>query len=157
MQSLTSVQNYRGFTLIELLVVVALIGVLATMSLNAFHLVKDRAKIAKASSDIRFLEKELLAWTSEKVVLPATLGLIGRGVDPNNPLSENMHDPWGRPYVYTSTANRTWFGTLNNDFDLYSIGVNGLTDNSIIHAHSQDDIIRGGDGAFCGPALRYGT
>ena len=38
-------------------------------------------------------------------------------------LKKEPKDPWGRPYVYKAP------GIHNNDYDLYSMGTNGVDDN----------------------------
>jgi len=44
---------------------------------------------------------------------------------------------------------------LNSDFDLYSIGPDGLTLPSLAKPESRDDIVRARDGAFVGPASEF--
>ncbi len=45
--------NSRGFTMIELLISVAIIGVLAALSMSAFFIYKNDAEYAKAETDLR--------------------------------------------------------------------------------------------------------
>lgn len=47
--------NKKGFTLVELLVVIAIIGVLASIILSSLNTARDKAKVAKATSDLRNL------------------------------------------------------------------------------------------------------
>jgi hypothetical protein len=44
---------------------------------------------------------------------------------------------------------------LNTDFDLFSIGPNGLTKPSLGEAWSLDDVIRANDGGYFGLAANY--
>ena len=69
-------------------------------------------------------------------------------------------DPWGRAYVYVpfpSGAPRVdRFGVqVNSTYDLYSLGADGVTSNSLNAASSFDDIVRANDGGFLAQASRY--
>jgi prepilin-type N-terminal cleavage/methylation domain-containing protein len=59
MMFLTIPTKSKGFTLIELLVVVAIIGVLSALGMWAYMLGIDRAKNAKAQSDLNRLAKAI--------------------------------------------------------------------------------------------------
>jgi len=138
--------NNRGFTLLELLVVVAIIALLAALAITQFAIFKEKARVARCSSELRSLEKEIIAHATDKNSFPADLTEIKR---------DNLLDPWGRPYVYSLTLHRiNLVPLLNSDFDLYSKGIDGITANSIVNA--EDDIVRADDGAFCDIAARYG-
>lgn len=156
-----TVQNNRGFTLIELIVVCAIIGVLATLALTGLSNFKKQTRTSRAAAEIRGLEKDIIAFASEKGAYPLTLGDIGMA---------DMKDPWGNHYKYapppadplTILGYRTLSGERINsgkEFDLYSKGATGseliASPDSIIDPASDDDIIRGGDGSFVGTALMY--
>jgi len=144
------IQNSRGFTLLELVLVFAIISVLAAFAITQFADFKEKARIARCSSELRGLEKEIIAYATDKATFPTGLDEIGR---------DNLRDPWGRPYVYSLTLRRKLVAAppfLNSDFDLYSKGVGGLTADSILDPDSLDDIIRADDGSFCDIAGRYG-
>lgn len=48
-------RDRRGFTIIELLVVISIIGLLASIAMPRYHLVKQRAQVAAMISDLRNL------------------------------------------------------------------------------------------------------
>jgi general secretion pathway protein G len=146
---LAPVKNNRGFTLVELIIVLALIGILAVITSNAYRSVKDRTRVSVAANDIRTIEKDIIAYALDKGTYPPSLADLGRG---------DLVDPWGNPYVYSLTRTRTNGGAkVNADFDLYSKGIDGQSADSINDAASDDDIIRADDGAFDDLAKNYGV
>lgn len=75
---------------------------------------------------------------------------------------DKLKDPWGDPYRYTnlvtnsSSARQDQFGAaINTAFDLYSLGPDAGTAQSIIATTSQDDIIYANDGGYVGKASDY--
>lgn len=145
-----SPKNDRGFTMVEVLMVMGIIGALATLSINAFYVVKERARTSVTMSEIRVIEKDITAYAAEKGSYPPDLVAIGR---------DTLRDPWGNPYVYSTTLARTFATDLiNTDFDLYSNGPDGISPSPdlLTDAASLDDIVRGNDGNFDGKASAYG-
>ena len=66
-------------------------------------------------------------------------------------------DPWGNPYQYLSSGDPNWTSLqrydrnlrpLNSDFDLCSKGRDGISQQSLAAAESQDDVVRAGNGGF---------
>jgi general secretion pathway protein G len=72
-------------------------------------------------------------------------------------------DPWGRPYVYLRAADASRsqlrkdgeLVPLNSDFDLYSLGPDGVSALALPAAPSRDDVVRAANGAFIGVAANY--
>ena len=54
--------NKRGFTLIELLVVVAMIAVVMGAISTSFSAARTRAKIEKATSEVKVISQAILAY-----------------------------------------------------------------------------------------------
>lgn len=151
-----TVQCNRGFTLIELLVVAVILGVLSAMALSAFSTFREKAKVARCSEELRTLEREIIAYSTDKVF--TGLADIGR---------QDLKDPWGNNYVYVAAPaaglpQPRYFATdveippLNTDFYLYSKGADGRTADRISGPDTDDDVIRANDGAFCTVAIKYG-
>jgi len=68
----------------------------------------------------------------------------------------NKLDPWGHPYGYLNLGDKKGHGharkdhslvPINTDFDLYSMGPDGLTAPPLTAKHSRDDIVRANNGA----------
>ena len=121
--------NKRGFTLIELLVVVAMIAVVMGAISTSFSAARTRARIEKATSDVKVISQAILAYEtwnggelkelSDAVADGNTLGfLIGRGSAQGAEGTSGggevpallmaqlrnggaMIDPWGTPYRVT--------------------------------------------------------
>lgn len=144
----------RGFTLVEVLMVIAIIGVLSLMVIPQFSQLRNLAKNARCKSEIRTVEKSIIAYNLDNGNFPNNL--------PNNALDPNVTttttDPWGNPYQYynihngggTPYMNVDGVTPLNTDFDLWSSGADGLTITKSLEPSSttsMDDIVLGADGA----------
>jgi general secretion pathway protein G len=148
-----------GFTLIEILVVLSIVGILAALATIRYVEFAERARVARAVVEIKSLETEVRVWSAERNdELPASLAAAG--ISPPN-------DPWGNPYRYLRIVQQGPGSTLgqarkdrflvpiNSDFDLYSVGRDGLTKPTLHHKDSRDDVVRANDGAFIGLAERF--
>lgn len=149
--------NDLGFTLVELLVVVTIMGVLISIAIESFATIKAKVRNTRCISEVRLLEKEILAYAYDRGSLPPDLETINR---------KDLTDPWGNRYIYAPAAepvapgniglnNRSNVTTLNSDFDLFSMGPDGNWQTSINDAQSQDDIIRADNGNFVGIVKDY--
>jgi general secretion pathway protein G len=136
----------RGFSLVELLFVMLIIGVLIIISRSVFEKTRQLANISRATADIRTLEKNINAYFIENGSLPPARAAIAQG---------DILDPWGNHYVYGNPAalEKGNGSHYNDDFDLYSTGLDGSSQADFDDPTSKDDIVRGGNGGFVG--LRY--
>jgi len=139
-------QDLRGFTLVEMLIVVAIIMIIMALAVPTFGKIKNQAKISRCMSEIRGLEREIAAYATEKGSYPPGLADINRG---------ELRDPWGTLYSYSAPTREDVGVRINTDYDLYSKGENGTNAPSINDALSDDDVIRGDDGAYVGLAIKY--
>lgn len=85
--------------------------------------------------------------------LPLDLTFLG------NPL-----DQWGNPYQYLNFATVNGNGQkrkdrnlvpINTDYDLFSMGPDGVSVSPLTAPQSHDDIIRANDGGYLGLASKY--
>ena len=147
----------EGFTLVELITAVAIIAILAAIAIPSYGAYMNKARISVAIADIRTLEIKINVYRSDTGHLPATLGDIN---------SDALLDPWKHPYVYLNIADGGVKGKgklrrdrninpLNTDYDLYSMGADGLSKTNLNTKDSQDDIVRARDGAFLDLAEKF--
>ena len=152
-----SARPLDGFTLVELMLAVGLLGVLAMIAVPSYQDYLDRAKVARAISDLRAMSVTIggLPAVDRGKPLPETLAEAGLA---------HMKDPWGNPYQYLKLAGESGKGgarkdkllkPLNSDFDLYSLGRDGKSVATLSAKASQDDIVRAADGAFVGLASDF--
>jgi general secretion pathway protein G len=143
----------RKITKRDLVILVAGALLLGSFAIPAFSGYVQRSRVARAVSDIGTLSLQLYRYERDTSTLPATLAEAGLGGD----------DPWGRPYVYRRAADSRAselrkdgeLVPLNSDFDLYSLGPDGVSALALPAAPSRDDVIRAANGAFIGLAANY--
>lgn len=144
----------RGFTFIELMMIIGLVGVLLLIALPSYSHYRDKARQRLAATEITALAAGLkMRWEDDRAY-PASLEAAGLGA----PL-----DPWGRPYVYYNVEANGKGGArkdhalnpINTDFDLYSMGPDGVTKKQVTQKDSLDDVIRANNGAFAGVAADF--
>jgi general secretion pathway protein G len=131
--------------------VVAIVAILAALATPRLIDAIERARVARAIADIRAIQSQV----DGSVPLPLTLAQVGFG---------NRLDPWGRPYVYNpfllldqlgSSRRDRFLVPLNSEYDLYSVGRDGLSRTPLTVPVSRDDVLRANDGGFIGLASRY--
>ncbi|HSC14098.1 MAG TPA: prepilin-type cleavage/methylation domain-containing protein [Gammaproteobacteria bacterium] len=137
----------------NVLVVLAAVLVVGSFAVPAFTGYVERSRVARAVSDIGTVSLRLHQWQRSGRSLPQTLAEAGI----------TAVDPWGRPYVYLRAADARRaqlrkdgeLVPLNSDFDLYSLGPDGISALALPAAPSQDDVVRAANGAFIGVAASY--
>ena len=144
----------RGFTLLELMITIAISGTLAGIAIPIYTSQINKVRIFKAISDIKLIEDEIEAYRTGNGNIPASLDDIGR---------TSLTDPWGNPYQYANHAlippgkRRKFHGTvpINLEYDLFSMGPDGVFKPPLTALQSRDDIVRADDGRYVGPACEY--
>lgn len=148
-------RRVSGLTLVELMLVVAIIGVLAAIAIPKYNDYQERIKQDQAIKDIAVLQTKIKLYALDNSSYPASLADVG---------SAGTLDPWGRPYAYQELASVKGHGKarkdhklnpVNSDFDLYSVGKDGVSQTQLTNKASLDDIVRARDGAFIGLASDF--
>lgn len=144
-----------GLTLIELMLVLAILGVLTAIALPKYADYRERVRQTQAIQDIAVMQAQIKTYRLDAGAYPATLGDVGSG---------SKLDPWGRPYVYLDLTSIKGKGKsrkdhklnpINSDFDLYSVGKDGVSKTQLTNKESLDDIVRASDGAYIGLAANF--
>lgn len=160
----------KGFTLIEIVIVVAIIGTLAAIAIPAYRNYEDRSHVKLCIRNVRLLEQAIKTYEIETMRLPNSLNELGPvdllGTNGNTVRqSPPFLDPWGNPFRYLNLATepagwpdarRDGFDKpLSLDYDLYSVGADGVTQKKLNHPYSLDDVVRARSGAFVDLASKY--
>jgi type IV pilus assembly protein PilA len=62
---------YRGFTLMELMIVVAIIGILATITMPSFYLSRQRSEVAEALRKTETIREDVTAYYNHYLSFPS--------------------------------------------------------------------------------------
>lgn len=144
-----------GLTLVELLLAVTLVGVLAAISMPIYANYRDRVNQSIAILDIKVIQVLITSYADSGGAFPATLADIDNA---------GKLDPWGHAYLYVDLTSINGRGKarkdhklnpINSDFDLYSMGKDGVSKLQLTQKDSLDDIVRARDGAFVGLAADF--
>jgi general secretion pathway protein G len=106
-------QRQSGFTLVEIMVVVVILAVLGALVVPKLIENVDRARVARAQSDIRAIQTALDLYRLDNFKYPTTeQGLQALVKQPNDPSITNYRaegylpavpkDPWNNLYQYAS-------------------------------------------------------
>ena len=143
-----------GLTLIELMMVITIVGILAAVAISRYSDYRERIRVNQAKTDIAVMSGKIGHYFLDARDYPATLAEV----------AGNAIDPWGKPYVYVNLSGINGHGKarkdrklnpLNSDFDLYSLGKDGVSKPQITNRDSLDDVLRANDGAFIDLASKF--
>jgi general secretion pathway protein G len=144
-----------GFTLVELIIVCSILTTIAAIAIPSMVAAMNLARIARAVGDIAAIEDGIALCEIINGQLPDDLGQIGYG---------SLLDPWGNPYQYLNHSTMKGNGKarkdrflvpLNDDYDLYSMGEDGVSVSPITAKPSRDDILRASQGSYVGLASQF--
>lgn len=151
----------RGFTLFELMTGFVIVGVLGIFVVNNYASHIEKARLAEAKSEIAHIAMQIEKFATRpdnpSGALPDSLAELGLD-------AQFTTDPWGNPYQYLDLDTLNGVGgarkdhknvQLNTDYDLYSFGKDGVSNQTFTSSRSIDDIVRGTDGAFIGTPAEY--
>lgn len=141
-------KNPLGFTLIEMLLVIAIVGTLCGIAIPAYTGYREKIDCQKGIADIVDIGLCIDKFYAENNSYPVNLAETGKA---------GLVDPWDQPYQYmrhpTAKPKKLWsIHPINTDYDLWSIGKDGTTKQTVNSKPSWDDIIRAFDGAYIGLA-----
>ena len=145
----------RGFSLVEMILVLAIFGVLLAFGIPVYQRYIERSRLIEATTQLSTISKAVKAHERANGALPANLNAVA---------DIPRTDPWGRDYQYFNLHAVAGNGMarkdkklapLNSDFDLYSKGKDGESQENLGHATSRDDVVRARDGAFIGTAEEF--
>ncbi len=146
--------DQRGLTLIELMVLIAIIGILAAITIPSMFHYRYNAQVTRTIAEMKTIEQAVFMYKLSHGHFPESLDAVGWG---------NTPDIWGNPYQYTRVEDNNKVQLrknksmvpVNTDFDLYSTGKSGRSSAPFTSALSKDDVVRANDGGYFGLVSNY--
>ena len=149
-------RQQRGYTLLELVAAVMILGILSAMAVAAYNQYVERARVARAISDIGNIHLAIQEYlTKERRGYPESLAELGL---------DNLIDPWGNPYKYLVVNGLGNNGAVRKDknmipvnrsYDVYSMGKDGDSASPFNSTVGGDDVVLAGDGTYFGLAADF--
>ena len=136
------------------MIAIVLLGILAGLAIPGYQSYRNKANQRLAGQQIATMQVRIKTFFDDNNAYPASLAAAGLG---------DMKDPWGAPYQYYNIADNNIGGArkdknlnpINTDYDLYSMGPDGVTKKQLDNKDSVDDIVRARNGAFVGVSADF--
>ncbi|MDH5326516.1 MAG: type II secretion system protein GspG [Gammaproteobacteria bacterium] len=116
----------------------------------------DSSNIAVAKADLVKVSQAIEQYYLKTSSFPNSLTDIG---------FDTYQDPWGNNYRYLNISTVTTgvgplrkdrnLNPVNSDYDLYSVGKDGVTSSNFSAQRALDDIVRANNGKYIGLASDY--
>lgn len=133
-----------------------ILALLVALALPSYQRYSERARNREATAEIITIGTRINIYRLENQnQLPDSLSEVDYHIP---------DDPWGRQYQYLPIEGRDNLGEvrkdqnlnpINTDFDLYSLGKDGVSSGPLTATSSLDDIVRANNGSFVGSATDY--
>ncbi|MGH8174658.1 MAG: type IV pilin protein [Steroidobacter sp.] len=147
-----------GFTLLELMLAGAVCALLVAVALPSYQSIVERQKVGQCVRDLMTISIKIEQYRTMHGFKPP-MSLADLGAIP-------MRDPWGFNYRYLNFGvgvpgtqakirkdrNLT---PINTEFDLYSVGADGVSMPPLTARQSLDDVVWARDGGFVGIATDF--
>jgi general secretion pathway protein G len=117
-------RDNRGFTLIEVLVVVAIIGLVAGISIPNLLSALDRARQKRSMADIRAVSEAIEMYQTDHMFYPRYADVTAENLEHSLAIyvkRYNSFDGWNHAFLYSSDGER---------YTLRSLGSDGQNDSS---------------------------
>ena len=112
----------KGFTLIELLIVVAILAILAAISIPNLLSAQRRSRYSRAASDTKTATSQSIVYQNDRNRYPGTIAALR--VDGYANVTDN--DPWKNPYVTSNLfMDSSPTPTAGDEIHVCSQGVTG--------------------------------
>ena len=151
------IARVKGFGLLDIMLSLIVLALLAALAVPVYGQFVSQSRISTAIEDIDSLARRIATYrAANNGAMPLSLSSLPGSV----PL-----DPWGNAYRYAPVSDfsnstdiarkNSSLAPLNTDFDLYSLGADGMSSVSLRAASSRDDVVRASNGVFIGLGEEY--
>ncbi len=145
-----------GFSITELMIAAAILGIVGAIAIPAYTGYIETSRMGTIVQEMKQIELVVENYRIDSGGYPNSLAEVG----------VNMVDPWGAPYQYLRIegAEDTAKGhqrkdhslvPINSDYDLYSMGEDGVSSPPLTAKGSRDDIVRANNGGWYGYGRDY--
>ena len=147
----------RGFTLVEMAMTGTCLALLTAIAVPSYARIMQRTQVSQCVTDLSQIALRIQGYTISHGSAPMSLSDLGMTLP---------KDPWGQDYQFLNFSSPEPgvsgkirkdhnLHPLNTEFDLYSVGKDGLSVAPLTGQASKDDVIWARDGGFVGLAAEF--